>query len=492
MMARTLWSVVAAAVLVTGSAAEAQSASELLEKGIYTEETVGDLDAAIQIYRKIVEDAKANRVSAARAQYRLGHCLLKQGKKKDARAAFQEVIKDFADQKELVAKVRKEMPDAEPELKLGPVPWKDGEALHMRLKLAGGLDIGTIVWTADTANVDGRDVWRFQTYRYTTVNSSQGVSRVDADRKTFRPITSLFKHSLMGNVEAAYTPTEATITTVAKDGKKSTRTAKLDNVVYDNEQGLYLFRRLPLKVGSKITAPIYVTFGAGYIPIELDVVGKETLKVPAGSFECYKVDLGIVQQTFWFTTDENCYLVKFQAGGVSAELDSIQHRKVSEPSEYRHAKKGADDSDVLFSLTAPPGWLFYESTSPTSNCKVSVHLLDPEADASTLVRAYRTEDLKKEQEGSVRAWAESKAAETKKALKDYQVRPDSWKDRKLSGAPAIGFVADFGVGDEKMVAYSVFVLGESTALELIIKAKRDQFDEFQKQFDSIVDTCKVK
>ena len=53
-------------------------------------------------------------------------------------------------------------------------------------------------------------------------------------------------------------------------------------------------------------------------------------------------------------------------------------------------------------------------------------------------------------------------------------------------------MADFGVGDEKMVAYSVFVLGESTALELIIKAKRDQFDEFQKQFDSVVDTCKVK
>ena len=54
----------------------ADSPSELLEKGIFSEETKGDLDEAIKIYRQILADAKANRGFVAQAQYRLGQCLL--------------------------------------------------------------------------------------------------------------------------------------------------------------------------------------------------------------------------------------------------------------------------------------------------------------------------------------------------------------------------------------------------------------------------------
>ena len=113
-MVRTvLLAVFVALVLTSGPAALAQSASEMLEKGIYTEQTVGDLDAAIEIYEKIVGDAKASRTFAARAQYRLGQCLLKQGKQTAAEEAFRALIKDFADQKELVARAREHVPGNE-------------------------------------------------------------------------------------------------------------------------------------------------------------------------------------------------------------------------------------------------------------------------------------------------------------------------------------------------------------------------------------------
>ena len=52
--------------------AAAESAAELLEKGIYTEQTVGDLAAAIEIYTRVVENTEANRPHAAQAQFRLG------------------------------------------------------------------------------------------------------------------------------------------------------------------------------------------------------------------------------------------------------------------------------------------------------------------------------------------------------------------------------------------------------------------------------------
>ena len=147
MLSKVFLPEVLAVVLVTGSAAVAQSASELLEKGIYTEETVGDLDAAIEIYQKILADAAAQRPFVARARFRLGQCLLKQGKKKEATEAFRKLIKDFPDQKKLVAKARKQVPE-KPPFQLQPTPWKDGEVLQFGMKMGGGLDIGTAIWTA--------------------------------------------------------------------------------------------------------------------------------------------------------------------------------------------------------------------------------------------------------------------------------------------------------------------------------------------------------
>ena len=48
-------------LLCIGSAVGAQSASELLEQGIYEEETAGDLEAAIKIYNQITRYPAASR-----------------------------------------------------------------------------------------------------------------------------------------------------------------------------------------------------------------------------------------------------------------------------------------------------------------------------------------------------------------------------------------------------------------------------------------------
>ncbi len=63
--------------------------SQLLEKGIYTEETVGDLDKAIEMYQQALDSARANRTILAQAQLRLGLCFLKQGKDDKGTEALQ-------------------------------------------------------------------------------------------------------------------------------------------------------------------------------------------------------------------------------------------------------------------------------------------------------------------------------------------------------------------------------------------------------------------
>src|ERR1017187_9226064 len=78
-----------------------QTASELLQKGIYLQETVGDLDSAIKTYRQVVQMAKESRDNAAQAQYRLGLCLLKKDQQAEAAKTFQQIIDLYPEQTDL-------------------------------------------------------------------------------------------------------------------------------------------------------------------------------------------------------------------------------------------------------------------------------------------------------------------------------------------------------------------------------------------------------
>src|SRR5664280_920825 len=64
-------------VLGMARLATAASPSELLEQGIYSEETKGDVDAALKLYQQVVIEAKAGQAVAAQAQYRVGVCYYK-------------------------------------------------------------------------------------------------------------------------------------------------------------------------------------------------------------------------------------------------------------------------------------------------------------------------------------------------------------------------------------------------------------------------------
>lgn len=94
--------------LISGTA-RPEAPAVRLQKGIYQEETAGNLDQAMQIYRSIVEEQKANRPVAAQALYRLGECHAKKGEIDEAVTTFGEVSSLFPEQKEIVAKAQKRM-----------------------------------------------------------------------------------------------------------------------------------------------------------------------------------------------------------------------------------------------------------------------------------------------------------------------------------------------------------------------------------------------
>jgi carboxyl-terminal processing protease len=97
-------------VFVSPHAQSAQSAAELMEKGIYAEETKGDLNAATRVYQQIVDHPRADRSLVAQAQLRLGLCELKQGHKPQAISALERLTQDFPDKEKLLGLVEPHMP----------------------------------------------------------------------------------------------------------------------------------------------------------------------------------------------------------------------------------------------------------------------------------------------------------------------------------------------------------------------------------------------
>jgi carboxyl-terminal processing protease len=100
----------ALALMAGAQAARGAHPAELLEKGIYTEETKGELKAAIQIYQQIADDPQADRSLVAQAQLRLGLCQLKLGNKPQAISALDRLTQEFPDKDKLLAIVEQQMP----------------------------------------------------------------------------------------------------------------------------------------------------------------------------------------------------------------------------------------------------------------------------------------------------------------------------------------------------------------------------------------------
>ena len=471
-----VWLLLAAATLVvlTGPAAAA-TPGELLQKAIYTEETVGDLDAAMKLYEQVIAEGKSAHEAAAQAQFRLALCLEKKGRDAEAQAAFKAVIENFPNAKELVAQAREHLPS---DIKLLPAPWKMGERMQLCMALPTGLNVGTMIYMVDDAERDGKPITRCSTRGLVTINGSSSYSWVECETETFKPYESFWRHTLLGEAAAKYSDTSVTITAV---GRQDPFTLDFSPPAFDNEQACELFRRLPLEVGFKKTLTIVTSLGGTAIPLTVEVTGKESITVPAGTFECYKMVLSI-GQTFWVSTDEHRYVVKFVAGGVVAELTKVWQ---AEPG------KGETLSGDGFALTLPSGWLSYGQKEDEPG-KYAIALLDPTALASSEMAVRPASQLNDAERKSTKAWTESFLGKLNKRFTDFQLSEAGLVDAKVGGHAATEMVANFTDSGKKMRMFGVAVIGNQSAASMSFTTTADKFDELRPQFEAVVNGFEIK
>src|SRR5688572_30016123 len=221
--------VAAVLLLVGASDVRAASLAELLEQGIYTEETKGDLKAATEVYRQIVDDPAAGRALVAQAQLRLGLCQLKLGNKPQAILALERLTQQFPDNEKLLAIIEHHMPqlldDILKQIEQRYIHEVDrSELMETALRaIVGKLDAtGGLLRTNDLTFLDAREVSQLNE------NLEQKVAGIGAALKMDETngevvVTAVLAHSpaLQGGVLAGDRILHVNDVPLARDAKLS-------------------------------------------------------------------------------------------------------------------------------------------------------------------------------------------------------------------------------------------------------------------------------
>jgi Tol biopolymer transport system component len=133
-----------------------QSADVLFGAALHQEEVEGDYEAAVETYKKFLSEFPNNRPLSARAQFRIGVCYEKLGKE-EAIKAYELVLKNFADQPNLVASARARISALQIEEPTGLTVEKLPKVMEVPAFSPDGTKIAGIDWSVPGQNISVYD-----------------------------------------------------------------------------------------------------------------------------------------------------------------------------------------------------------------------------------------------------------------------------------------------------------------------------------------------
>lgn len=460
--------------------------TELLEQGIYAQETVGDLNQAIAIYSKIVKDNKARRPEVAQALFRLAVCHLSLGQKDKSNHLFHQLIDEYPDQTDLTAQARKlATPDR---MELGPVPWGNGEVSFYDIKRSGGGKLGAAAFSVNETSVDGLPAWKLSAYTSMLIAGQSDYTDTYVTKDGFTALSGSSINSVLGENRIDYKKGSLHVNSLAK-GKKTSNDISIDQPYYTDLQMQNLIRRLPLKSGYKTEFTLFVQGSTLALNARLEIKNLEKVGVPAGEFDCYRVEIKAYQQgkltqemTYWISAKPDKQMVKVLNASVTHELTAVTNRN-DQPLVYRK-------QSLNLSLTAPQGWmpLEVEPLQPGHDLWLS---LIPDG-GQTFVLLAATQKVKAsnddKNEGRLKYITDTDAKALGSALAGFKLRPEGRMELKVSGVSAQRFIADFETDDKPMVEYRTYILAPSGLFWFTFRTERALFDEKRAEYDAIVDS----
>ena len=344
-------------MIVLCFASQIQAGSIPLEKGNYAEVTLGDLDKAINIYEKIVKNPQAGRDEVSEALYRLGLSHLKKGNRAEALVPLKKLVRNYPEQSGFIGKTKailsvdttNETIDGDPDSALvakalpdtrqvkstyasnrdvknhkSPssaltVSWPDGQIKKWRASHANSPgSYKSILWSANIATINGKKYWCFE--KLDRLNKYYG--RVFVDMLTHKPVFSYTKTGLR-TIEVTYGSEEIELKS-NHQGSERVKRFPIKGNVYDNLQFGFYSNPGNWEIDGYLDPKrIFFAQQEGFYEIRWNVIGAETVTVPAGTFDCYKVKAEVNYIRGWFDTNFEIWVSKKEKGFVKVAMESV-------------------------------------------------------------------------------------------------------------------------------------------------------------------------
>ena len=204
------------------------------------------------------------------------------------------------------------------------IPWPDEERATYRVLDDDGEEVGTLEMTVDPKGDDAYLLRQHFTFPEADFTNEADVVVGRGDLQPRHTTYVIEGPDGAASCIAEYAGSDVTVINVREDGER-TDTLDVPNVAYDSWSDLFIWRTIDFSQGFDIEYADIVACQAPAPPqrlaVKLEVTGGETIEVPAGSFETWRLEIDAGRdQKAWFTTDDAHILVRYDNGDQIFEL----------------------------------------------------------------------------------------------------------------------------------------------------------------------------
>jgi hypothetical protein len=256
-------------------------------------------------------------------------------------------------------------------------------------------------------------------------------------------------------------------------------------------------RRLPLQPGFEASVPVFESSSGSFNLVRIQVAARETIKVPAGTYDCYKVAIKNDEnlpneQTFWITADSHAYIARAHIDRINEfELYSVETAGKNQPVAF-------EIPGVGIALSAPSQWYLsmilkvsINSTSGTTGYAGNTVLIGaPDFDSELSIMAS---EANPDHAFSTKT-PDAVAQKINGVEYRYQVRPDTRESvtvAALTGERLIVDTRDIQSGED-IVEYTYRLSSAAKVYTFAFRTGKDNFDKMRSTFESIMRSVKVQ
>lgn len=201
-------------------------------------------------------------------------------------------------------------PNAEALPVLGTIPWTGHQTASYAIYNSKGEEYGTArIDTTVDSTAEACNIQKIKHYKQDETVIESGAT-VATD--TLMPRSSYYNKTAPYEKFEVSTKYSDRWEVETKGAKSSSQTVSLPSTYYDNESLMVILGSISYEVGRTYRLNATVPLTAGISMLKVKCEGTETISVPYGDAECFKMSFG--ETILWFSVDTRI-LYQYQDGG---------------------------------------------------------------------------------------------------------------------------------------------------------------------------------